>query len=171
MQSGDVAAFEALLRQLLQLDSSSTAGAGASSAEAIPGTLLEAPALTAAAQGPAPAAVPAAAAAGFCPNLGAAAPAIPALGATGADSKVWLLGRAPMGPDVDLVLLLHEQLGALLLNTQVSWACDQPVSCSSPWCFEAGAANMMDVCAAVVLHHCPSWGFTGLHWASRGCAV
>lgn len=115
MQSGDVAAFEALLLQLLHLDSS-TAGAGA-----IPGALLGAPGLTAAAQGPAPTAVPAAAAAGFCPNMGAAAPAIPALGATaGADSKVWLVGRAPMGPDVDLVLLLHEQLGALLLNTQVS---------------------------------------------------
>lgn len=120
LQPGDLAAFETLVRQLL---SNSTAGSN----QAIPGALLDESALTAAAQGTAPAAVPVAAAPGFSPSTvgsgasATAAAAIPALGAAaeGDSCKVWLVATDAMGADVDVVLRLHEQLGALLLNPQV----------------------------------------------------
>lgn len=119
VQPGDVAAFESQLRQLLS--SSTTSPPSSSGAlQAIPATLMDDPALKAAALRAAPAAVPAVAAPGFAPAAPAAAvAAIPALGVTDGGSKVWLVGSGAMDADVDLVVQLHNKLGALLMHPQV----------------------------------------------------
>jgi hypothetical protein len=118
LQPGDVAAFESQLRQLLASSTNSPPNSSGA-LQAIPATLVDDTALKAAALGPAPAAVPAVAAPGFAPAAPAAVAAIPALGAADCGSKVWLVGSGAMGADVDLVMQLHDKLGALLMHPQV----------------------------------------------------
>lgn len=120
LQLGDVAAFEAVLRQLLGSSTTSPAAPPSSQGalSAVPATLLDEPSLAAAAQGAPPAVVPAAAAAGFRPAPPAAS--IPALGATGGGGRgVVLVGSAATGLDVELLLQMHDKLGALVMNPQV----------------------------------------------------